>query len=74
MLGEQTDIATYRALLKSGATEYFSFPLTAEDILAAQPERPAPAPTEQVVVELPKPIAKNPSIADFGNRAAGKGV
>ena len=65
VLGDQTDIATYRALLKAGATEYFSFPVAAEDILAAKPERPAP--TEQVVVELPKPIAKNPSIAVLGS-------
>jgi len=65
VLGDQTDIATYRALLKAGATEYFSFPVAAEDILAAKTERPAP--TEQVVVELPKPIAKNPSIAVLGS-------
>lgn len=36
VLGEQTDITTYRALIKAGALEYFTLPVTAEEILAVE--------------------------------------
>lgn len=35
VLGEAEDLGTYRALRQAGALEYFSFPVTAEDILGA---------------------------------------
>ena len=63
VLGAQTDIATYRALLKAGATEYFTFPARAEDILAVDiaPAKPS------VVIEMPRPVSRAPSIAVIGS-------
>jgi pilus assembly protein CpaE len=63
VLGAQTDIGTYRALLKAGAAEYFTFPVSAQDILSVQPK---PAETS-VVVPLPQPVTKAPSIAILGS-------
>ncbi|SMY08923.1 hypothetical protein LOM8899_03082 [Flavimaricola marinus] len=48
VLGHQTDIGTYRALRNAGALEYFSFPVSADEILAIQSQKtansPGPAP------------------------------
>ncbi|WP_281855882.1 AAA family ATPase [Litoreibacter halocynthiae] len=60
VLGEQTDINTYRALRKAGALEYFTFPVNADEILAVQGE-------ETVPIELPRPPAQCPSIAVIGS-------
>ncbi|PVA06760.1 AAA family ATPase [Thalassorhabdomicrobium marinisediminis] len=46
VLGDQADIATYRAMLKAGATDYFSFPVTPEDILAVRPKALVAAPVK----------------------------
>lgn len=61
VIGAQTDLATYRRLCQAGATEYFSYPVTAEDILSACAEPAAQAPVEAV----PAPT-KAPSIAVVG--------
>jgi len=66
VLGGQTDLATYRRLRDAGAREYFNFPVTAEDILAAQKAAPSPALTLVPQVEAPAP-AKSPSIAIMGS-------
>lgn len=65
VLGEQTDIATYRALRKAGALEFFEFPVTAEDILAVDRTPVQVAPT--AVVEMPHPVSLAPSIAVTGS-------
>lgn len=65
VLGDQTDISTYRSLRRAGATEYFSFPITAEDILATQRH---PSVHRAVIVQLPAPTVKSPSIAVIGSR------
>jgi pilus assembly protein CpaE len=49
VVGELTDITTYRALLKAGALEYFSFPVTAEEILAVE----RTTPKTETVAETP---------------------
>jgi pilus assembly protein CpaE len=43
VLGLQTDITTYRALLGAGALEYFSMPASADEILAVRRKPAAPA-------------------------------
>lgn len=63
VLGAQTDIDTYRALRRAGAAEYFTHPVTAEEILSVQPQRAA----TDVVVQLPKAPIKSPSIAVMGS-------
>lgn len=63
VIGSQTDIGTYRALLKAGAAEYFSFPVSAQEILSVERSTPEPS----VVVELPLPTAKAPSVAITGS-------
>lgn len=60
VLGAQTDIETYRSLRRAGALEYFSFPVTAEDILSVQRDVP-------VKFERTQPAAKVPSIAVIGS-------
>jgi Flp pilus assembly CpaE family ATPase len=65
VLGEQTDINTYRALRKAGASEYFTFPVTADDILAV--DQSTPVQTISNVVEMPKAPVQNPSIAVVGS-------
>ncbi len=55
VLGHQGDIATYRALRNAGALDYFCFPVTAEEVLAARTKVPAndpgaaPAPQTRVI-------------------------
>mgnify|MGYP005991472715 CR=1 FL=1 len=63
VIGAQTDIGTYRALLKAGAAEYFSFPVSAQEILSVQRNTPEPS----VVVELSLPVTKAPSVAITGS-------
>ncbi|MCX7561605.1 hypothetical protein OS190_18745 [Sulfitobacter sp. F26204] len=41
VLGDRSDLGTYRALLNAGATEYFAFPVSPEEIMAAN-SRAAP--------------------------------
>lgn len=41
VIGHVTDISTYRALRNAGALEYFQFPVSAEEILAVQQQKPA---------------------------------
>ncbi len=65
VLGEHTDITTYRSLRRAGAMEYFGFPVTVDDILAAQLQKPA---QQNVVVQLPVRVANAPSIAVIGSR------
>ena len=60
VLGAQTDIETYRALRRAGALEYFTFPVTADDILSAQHDVP-------MKIERPQPTAEAPSIAVLGS-------
>ena len=64
LLGDYTDLKTYRSLRQAGAAEYFSFPASADDILAVQ--RSAPA-RQAVIVQLPTPPVKSPSIAVIGS-------
>ncbi|WP_281985261.1 AAA family ATPase [Thalassorhabdomicrobium marinisediminis] len=64
VLGDQGDIATYRAMLKAGATDYFSFPVTPEDILAVRPKAPVAAP---VVTDPPAAPVKALSLAVMGS-------
>lgn len=50
VLGAQTDITTYRALLKAGALKYFGFPVTPDEVLSIEPsgtEKTGPADTPQ---------------------------
>ncbi|SFR39837.1 AAA family ATPase [Litoreibacter janthinus] len=61
VLGQQTDIETYRALRKAGALEFFTFPVRAEDILSVQPTAPA-----VTIPATPAPV-KSPSIAVMGS-------
>jgi MinD-like ATPase involved in chromosome partitioning or flagellar assembly len=65
VLGEQTDIDTYRALRKAGALEYFTFPVSAEDILAV--ERVAHVQPVSNVIEMPQAPVLNPAIAVLGS-------
>lgn len=63
VIGERSDMATYRALRRAGAVEYFSFPITADDILALPgtvTEPPAAAP-------VAAPVAMATSIAVIGS-------
>lgn len=43
VIGEQTDLESYRALKKAGAVDYFPLNVSVEDILAARPDVPMPA-------------------------------
>lgn len=61
VLGEQTDINTYRALRKAGALEYFTFPVSADDILSVQREEPVE------VAVTPAAPTLSPSIAIVGS-------
>lgn len=48
VLGERSDMVTYRALRRAGALDYFAFPVSAEDILntpVTLAAAPPPAPT-----------------------------
>ncbi len=63
VLGERTDIDTYRALRRAGATEYFTFPVNADEILATKAE-PAKAPN---VVQLHAAPSRTMSIAVMGS-------
>lgn len=63
VLGEQTDINTYRALQRAGATEYFGFPVTADEILATQDI----APVTSNIVQMPVAPKKAPSVAVIGS-------
>ena len=63
VIGDHKDIATYRALRHAGATEYFSFPVTVQDILAVQ-AIPAPAVAEPHAVAAP---VRASSIAVIGS-------
>ncbi|MDN5788374.1 hypothetical protein [Pseudorhodobacter sp.] len=63
VLGERTDIATYRALRRAGATEYFSFPVGADEIFTVK-RKTLSAPN--VIQLLPTP-AKAMSIAVMGS-------
>ncbi len=65
VIGQQTDIQTYRALRKAGALEFFTFPVAAEDILSV--ERCVAQPVMSNVVELSKPTGLNPAIAVVGS-------
>ncbi|MDF3413766.1 hypothetical protein HKX54_04790 [Sulfitobacter sp. M57] len=49
VLGEKGDLATYRALRSAGAEEYFAFPVTPDEILAASDkiDEPAQAPVQE---------------------------
>lgn len=67
VIGDRTDLDTYRALRRAGAAEYFGFPVTKDDILAVRPT-PDPVKADSTVVSLPKPPAKNPSIAVMGSQ------
>lgn len=60
VIGEDTNIKTYRAVIKAGALEYFAFPTTAEEILAVQAE-----PVNNVI-ELPIAPILGKSIAVLG--------
>ncbi|MGV8951356.1 MAG: AAA family ATPase [Cypionkella sp.] len=64
VLGERSDMATYRALRRAGATEYFAFPVNAEDVLAT-PFINLTHPTPAQAVPAPTAIAK--SIAVIGS-------
>lgn len=55
VLGSHTDITTYRALLRAGATEYFSFPVSAHDVLAAKPAHQPEAPDNVVQLQAASP-------------------
>lgn len=57
VLGEQTDITTYRALIKAGALEYFTLPATAEEILAVERSIPAHRQTPAVAASRCTSIA-----------------
>ncbi len=63
VLGEQADIVTYRALIKAGALEYFTLPVTADEILAV--ERSAPA-VAQPTMAPAAPVSRCRSIAVVG--------
>ncbi|MFP7570264.1 CpaE family protein [Marivita sp. S2033] len=63
VVGEQTDLATYRALRRAGALEYFGFPVSAAEILAARPEEPM----RDNIVQMPLERRKSPSIAVMGS-------
>ncbi len=41
VMGAQTDMTTYRALRRAGALEYFTYPVTADEILEVQQGLPA---------------------------------
>ncbi len=64
VIGDHTDITTYRALIKAGALEYFSFPVTAEEILSV--ERTAPAHSPQADT-APEAAQRSTSIAVVGS-------
>lgn len=59
VIGDQTDITTYRALIKAGALEFFTLPVTAEEILSVE----RAAPKEQ---ETPAPLSRTTSVAVVG--------
>ncbi|WP_281968561.1 AAA family ATPase [Roseovarius nanhaiticus] len=59
LLGEHTDIDTYRALRNAGALEYFTLPANADDILGIKPKGPAQT-------ETASQPAPSPSIAVLG--------
>lgn len=70
VLGGQTDISAYRALIKAGALEYFTFPVTAEEILNVEVSAPkAEAKTDQPTEVL----SRSMSIAVLGSNG-GVGV
>ncbi|MEQ6202421.1 hypothetical protein ABMC88_05145 [Sulfitobacter sp. HNIBRBA2951] len=59
VIGDQTDITTYRALIKAGALEFFTLPVTAEEILSVE----RAAPKQQ---ETPAPQSRSTSVAVVG--------
>jgi len=66
VLGAQADIDTYRALLRAGALEYFTYPVSAADILNVRRPQPAPvAPAPQPVVAAAAPV-RSPVIGVMG--------
>ncbi|KHA52336.1 AAA family ATPase [Sulfitobacter geojensis] len=50
VLGDKPDLATYRALRNAGAEEYFAYPVTHEEIIAANDN--IAAPVQQPVAEI----------------------
>ncbi|KIN71540.1 AAA family ATPase [Sulfitobacter guttiformis] len=66
VLGAQSDITTYRALIKAGALEYFALPVTAEEILSVQRSVPASLVPEPAAA-APEFITKTMSIAVVGS-------
>lgn len=59
VIGAQTDITTYRSLIKAGALEFFTLPVTTQEILAV--ERRAPKDED-----APAPALRGTSIAVVG--------
>ena len=65
VLGDHTDLGTYRSLRSAGALEYFGFPVTAGEILSVVTKTPEP---RNVVVQMPVAPVKSPAIAVVGAR------
>lgn len=69
VLGDKTDLGTYRSLRAAGALEYFGFPVTADEICAVQSQPQTTAlGTQNTVVQLQMKPTRSPSIAVMGSR------